>query len=694
MKAIPPIAIGLVISLWLLSPSTQGGGLTVLTHGYSSGTGDWVQAMAEAISARLGGSENVIIYNLKVSAYKSTLTGDVSPAFIKEISKISGPTLWGAEHGGEVIVKLDWSEIDALGTVVSAREVGEVAANFFLTNQVGGHFLIEQPIHLIGHSRGGSVNSSLAKVLAERNVWVDHMTTLDPHPVGLFSDPKVECWDNVRFADNWYRTTGFPEGQIVGGAQNADLSKLVSGSTSIAAHTRVHAFYHGTIDLATSRVAGEDIQANWYARTNPLELPWTGPRDLVGFFWSRIGASSSVNNPGGNVIRFYRPLGGLPEGLGGRQGVTRIGTQWPNVEIVNFLDDLSVTMSKEISITLRYTTNAPDAEISVGFDDDGNPYNGFFGNPAFTKTVALLREPTADATLGISSLSTNKSYFVYARISNADFSRYSYAPGRVVKGQPDEPPKLPVGPATLSSLLVATSPASGAPMVARNTDIFIRFSKPMNSATLTTTTIQVVGSSSGSHPGVMSYDGATYTLTVNPNVDFSPGEIVTVTVSRAVRAQDDDVLASEYVVSFMSIGTAPTPQPVGGPLATDATWRTGNIYLVTNDVVVPAGRTLTIEGGAVVKFQAVDTAPANGGTRRRYNLIVHGTLNLQGTASQRVVFTSSRDDTYGGDSNGDGVASQPGAGNWGAIIYTNPSNVLHDAVVRYGGLGQTRSYNA
>src|SRR5208337_1166794 len=52
----------------------------------------------------------------------------------------------------------------------------------------------------------------------------------------------------------------------------------------------------------------------------------------------------------------------------------------------------------------------------------------------------------------------------------------------------------------------------------------------------------------------------------------------------------------------------------------------------------------------------------------------------------------SYDDSYGGDSNGDGAASSPAVGDWGYIQYSNPANVLHDVVVRYGG--RQMSYNS
>ncbi len=128
---------------------------------------------------------------------------------------------------------------------------------------------------------------------------------------------------------------------------------------------------------------------------------------------------------------------------------------------------------------------------------------------------------------------------------------------------------------------------------------------------------------------------------------------------------------------------------VGGTLNQDLIWEDvqglGIPYLVFSTVTINSGRTLTIPAGMVVKFQALDSAYSS--DVYRYDLVVNGTLALQGTASQPVIFTSSRDDSYGGDSNGDGTSSSPAATNWGYIQYANPANVLHDAVIRYGGLG-------
>ncbi|MCW3488502.1 hypothetical protein OMD50_00005, partial [Dethiobacter alkaliphilus] len=81
-------------------------------------------------------------------------------------------------------------------------------------------------------------------------------------------------------------------------------------------------------------------------------------------------------------------------------------------------------------------------------------------------------------------------------------------------------------------------------------------------------------------------------------------------------------------------------ESVSGNISTDTTWTLANSpYYVSGHVTVDSGVTLTIEPGVVVKF-AESRA-----------LAVYGTLDAQGTSTDKIYFTDYRDDEAGGDTN-------------------------------------------
>jgi|GEM_PF-4226865 len=118
----------------------------------------------------------------------------------------------------------------------------------------------------------------------------------------------------------------------------------------------------------------------------------------------------------------------------------------------------------------------------------------------------------------------------------------------------------------------------------------------------------------------------------------------------------------------------------GGALTSNETWQAGKIYVITSDLTVGPGTTLTIEAGAIVKFTDICCD--------KRNLFVEGTLNINGTAAQKVYFSSIYDDAIGGDTNNDGGNSQPRAGNWDNIVFKNGSHGISNYVeIRYPGGG-------
>ena len=113
-----------------------------------------------------------------------------------------------------------------------------------------------------------------------------------------------------------------------------------------------------------------------------------------------------------------------------------------------------------------------------------------------------------------------------------------------------------------------------------------------------------------------------------------------------------------------------------GTLSADETWSSTDTHRVTGNVVVPSGITLTIESGTIVKY--------NSGTR----LTVDGTLVAVGNQASPITFTSYREDSVGGDTNGDGSSSGQ-AGDWQGVILGVDSvgNLIDYAEISYAQTG-------
>ncbi len=101
-----------------------------------------------------------------------------------------------------------------------------------------------------------------------------------------------------------------------------------------------------------------------------------------------------------------------------------------------------------------------------------------------------------------------------------------------------------------------------------------------------------------------------------------------------------------------------------GRLPSNTTWTSNVLHLVRNWVVIPNGVTLTVSEGAIVKFTEDTGVIIEDG----------GRLNVVGTASGNVVFTTATDDTTGGDT--DMATSVPVEDSY--RIYKFPSGTFSD----------------
>lgn len=321
-------------------------GVTIIIHGFQLGDNSslkWVEEMGRSIAEREGIGPTGI-YRLVLRAPEQMVQGDsrtavagTTPLMKLDIRDVrtsfttlgatdteADPSQLSKETG--IVVLVDWRMFASFRLPLRDSCSAELTTSECDTGTIAGCVLnavkripslSTRPIHIIGHSRGASVASELALLLGQKDMatWVDHLTFLDPHPVsGLgWHDAAVVVPSNVRFADNYYRTTheatSNPIGQEVKGCFNVLLSdekattlstrpgwdKTSAVSTTpykgapqksypdgvvveYIDHQKVHTFYHGTIDLSlgdtTAGIDGQKIQEWWYARH---------PRNRVGY---------------------------------------------------------------------------------------------------------------------------------------------------------------------------------------------------------------------------------------------------------------------------------------------------------------------------------------------------------------------------------------------------------------------------
>jgi uncharacterized repeat protein (TIGR01451 family) len=125
----------------------------------------------------------------------------------------------------------------------------------------------------------------------------------------------------------------------------------------------------------------------------------------------------------------------------------------------------------------------------------------------------------------------------------------------------------------------------------------------------------------------------------------------------------------------------------GGTINNDATWSISDTsYFLRDDITISFGSTLTVDPGVVVKM----------GNNRIIN--IDGALRVFGTSDHPVYFTSHRDDTIGGDTNGDGGATSPAMGDWDYIRFgplsDDANSIINHAIIRYGGHIGTLQFGA
>jgi hypothetical protein len=421
-------------------PSTRGAGVTVITHGFNSDITSWIIPMAGKIIAYESfPGTNSTCYELSITKSGSTYTA--TPTLIAGVPPLTSVS-------GEIVIKLDWSTIDTTLGVSTVNIANAAAAALLSTNLIpalGGRALVELPLHLIGHSRGGSVVTEMARIFGAQGIWVDQVTTLDPVPVALYGDPAIKNYANVLFADNYWQNLGdgllVPNGQAVSGAYNRHLTNLNGGYPS--SHSDVHLWYHGTIQLATP---ASDTQTNI---TTAERQTWWAAEEAAGtnagFYYSLIGGGDrlSVAEPAGagtgRIRDGYNQVWNLGAGnTTNRNSLPADNGAWPNLLRLNVTGTNRFSVDESLLFAFYDQFGSSTSAVAIvrfWLDPDANPYDA---NEIDLGEFTISGTGTNGVSFNTAELALNPavippgSYSLFARISDGTRTRYLYAPERLL----------------------------------------------------------------------------------------------------------------------------------------------------------------------------------------------------------------------------------------------------------------------
>ena len=455
--------LALALTFAGFTSSAGAGGVTIITHGLNGNVNGWVTGMATNIPnyQRFPGA-NFTCYTMSFSNFNS--------AYYLTAARVAGSAPTNSDTG-EIVVKLDWRQL-ANGNSYNTYQVAAAVLPALLStnfiSELGGHALAAFPIHLIGHSRGGSLVCELSRLLGTNGIWVDQITTLDPHPLNdptfpldglLYSavDAPAYTYENVLFHDNYWQDASFGiYGEAVAGAYVRKLTMFSGGYSGLTgSHSDVHLWYHGTVDW---RVPTSDTEANLTsAERSSWWVNYEDSGNNAGFNYSLLGGAdrTSLDRPVG--LGFSAIRDGFNQNWDLGAGVSDNRTplpanngDWPNVIRLNRTTTNAVEQGQATPLALYYQWAQPASSVAVVglyLDDDLNPLNTnqtllaelvVPGNGA--GFVSLV---TTNITLAASNAPAG-TYSFYARITGGGRTRFLYAPELVQVIAPAQPPTLDI----------------------------------------------------------------------------------------------------------------------------------------------------------------------------------------------------------------------------------------------------------
>ena len=238
-------------------------------------------------------------------------------------------------------------------------------------------------------------------------------------------------------------------GNAVTGAYNRRLLNLNGANAS--AHSDVHLWYHGTIELGplatdTQQTINSTIRSNW----------WTAAESsgaAAGFHFSRIGGGdrlSAVMPAGAGtdaINKGYNRLWDLGAGVAANRSlVTGKNALWPSLVTARRTSPASIPAGTAFNLELRYQSDDVSAGapvLTVTLDPDANPWNG---NEIAIDTRPLTASGPATVLTAHLALivppALTGSYRITARIQQSGRTRHLQAAGTLLVTPALPPPAI------------------------------------------------------------------------------------------------------------------------------------------------------------------------------------------------------------------------------------------------------------
>lgn len=264
--------------------------VTVVTHGLYSDAESWVSNMAVSIGQRTDAE----VWFVRLSENLAS----PQPVETRRLEKSSHP------GNGDLVIAFDWSEYAGAFLGVPYYSNTEQAGPWLAAILRAGGRLLGRPddllsgnqLHLIGHSRGGSLVCGVAGLLGKFEILVNQVTTLDPHPFGPLFTPDYPALFhlNVLFHDNYYQTSDLvTTGEFVEGAANRrvvpyDIAAMPPSSSWLVSdgHRLIHDFYQRTVDPDPKWAPPTRNDPASLAAWNSWFLPVEENGAKAGYFWA------------------------------------------------------------------------------------------------------------------------------------------------------------------------------------------------------------------------------------------------------------------------------------------------------------------------------------------------------------------------------------------------------------------------